>query len=63
MGTVENDSLLGELNVNDAGRQVWLLKVPKALAEAWMKVPPDGTLGYITQDKSTNKVCSFYSFV
>jgi len=53
---VDSDALLDELNVHNANRQIWLLKLPKTLAEAWSKASPETDLGFIIQDKSTNKI-------
>lgn len=60
---MDNDTLLGEVSVNNAQRQVWLLKLPKVLNDVWRSAPPESQLGYILQDQTTNQVPMVISWI
>ncbi len=53
-----DDVVLGDVNIDHAQTQVWMVKIPKPLHEAWIKATPDTDLGYILRDNVTNKVLS-----
>lgn len=50
-----------ELNLSNANRGVWLVKVPKYVANRWEKAPSDMEVGKLKIAKYAPSYC-FYSF-
>jgi len=50
------ETLLGEVSVKDAARQVWLVKIPKYLNDVWTKGENGTNLGFVSHNTETDQV-------
>jgi transcription initiation factor TFIIF subunit beta len=49
-----------DLDLSNANRGVWLVKVPKYVANRWEKAPSDMEVGKLKISKSVRSICIVY---